>query len=810
MKWILTDNNILYDNSYSNILYFGTEEKRDQYVNNYLLDNYLEKLSQRPNINQQLLDVVENVISIGITREELENKNYIIIEDNLGNISFHFINGYENDGNNNSFTLSIEKDLNMTYPTIWDNIKNIYAEQTHINNYFGYEIDGGHKEVINIKNLSYNNNDEVYNQLKNKGWLVVFERVNNESDYISKTNNGKTFKEPFKIYIAPLTPIKIKSGESFENIIYYQPDPTAYSFMSSEIENQETSIYLGLNDNVDPEYDVNIYIHYTTNSYSNVQKTYTISKDLFPFDNQEKIIILPLNGSTELANEITNIIQNNEIYNDPLIMNQEVLTGSSRTENIVEFLPIKIIKNSDISYTIKSIKWSEIINNIPNAQLRYINNNQIRILSYVGYPDHYGLYNPNSYINFNLEIDKISQTEENVWSIDNLLNYLEDPTDTLIIGSRTTNFIAIDTDQPSGIIDLDISNNLKYDDDKEIYYISFLNYTKLLSINKYIIDFSDYTKYDLIEGLNKYSFGIENLKEFDLNANYINKETKQMTFEHYASFTPDWEERLKFIDNSYLNLTNDENSFINSKEFIKGNDILAQYKVNDPVKSKFDWLRPIFSLGNVASLFLGKERAARRIGKTITNKKFGRVGTKTILGKRGGRIYKPKYGYRTDTKSETYNDVGGGGGTTGKILRALPLIGGIAQVPVQRANMRKSPDQFQGNGDINGDLIFNYNSINFSLYQYEFINPSRKAIIRDLKMHGINDQIFLETLWDYKQTSFNFYKLGDIDISNSQSLRTILKPEEYDQLNEIIMGGFTLWYNVDTYLDWESNDEIWE
>lgn len=784
-RYILTDRNILYDSNYLNIPYFPDEISRDNYVENYLLADWKNRLNERPDLGRKIETPLSFSFEGKFNFEDIMNKNYLIIEKDR-KYYFYFIEGIQNI-NNNKFILSLTKDLNMTYPALFDKIKNIKATRTHLNNYYGYTFDGGYKEPINISNFPYKIDNEVYNQLKNKGWLVVFERVNTEADYLIKISKGSDYKEPYKIYIAPLREVSVSdnTGQIGEKILYEQSSPSYFKIIERQT---PTKIKIQLNDEITLEKDLNIYVNFRSinnieGNYNYYQNNFIIKKEWLPLElNEEKFIIVPFaqvnNGEAENINKD---IKNNGIYNEIVNFISSSAHSTYTTTNL-NYLPLKITKLDNLTLEIKLALFSETLEYIPKSGYLLGNNFYYWSSSCpTGCIDLYGVYYPYppDGEEDGFTIYKISEILYNVWKSDNLFDYLENPENANIISAKTTNFIPIQTNQTTGLLNLEDVINLKHIEDTDIYQITSLDYDFLLEINEYSLDVNDFTKYDLIEGINKYSLIIENQKEFSINPNFIT-DNKTIDFHHYASFTPNWEERLKYINSKYISLTNENNAFTNTKEFIKGTDQLAQYKVNNPVNSKFEWFKPLANPFNSFKIF-----------KT----------PKLTIGGKIGNTFNSPYGEAIDVNPIR--------GTIPRLKIPFPRIAPIFQeigIGLNRRNLKKSPDEFQGNGDINGDLIFNENGINFSLLEYEFITPERDSIIEDIKRYGVETIIYLISLKDLKQKSFNFFLLDDLDNSDNNDLKNLLSNEEYEELNNIVQQGFRIWWDIEKFLDYSSND----
>lgn len=765
-KIILTKKNLPYDNNYNHIPYFETAEERDLWINNNLFeegDDYKFLLENSPNRIPPITNSVTNsVINFGLDYEEgILEKNYAIVKQG-DTISFHFITAIFDSGNQKTYNLALEKDIFMNNINFMNKIKNFKLSQGHIDsdNYFGYQIDGGNKEIYSIQDFPQEEINEVYNQLKNKGWLVVLEKVTNQGDYIPKISNGVSFAEPFKIYIAPLTPIKVKDFLAEEVVLYEQSSPTEYAVMAPNAMENKIQVTIGLSRPLDNQLDTNVYSEYIANDDSSDQhnKTFIIQSDWLPvFDGDERVIVLPYQGDEAVAIEANKAIALNGVYTEEIKLNTSYYGGRNDEQEKLYYMPMKIIKYSETTFLLETITINEMLQYLPNSYLRTEippapMNNYYRDFDN---KERYGLRTV--YDQGELTFYKVTQSTLSVWNSVELFNYLEDNNNANIIGAKTTNFIAIDTAQTEGIFEIGKSNNLTQNDtekEKGIFRLSSLNYDNLLKVNQYKFDVSGKDKLEFIDGLNRYSMLIENLKELPLNPNFIT--AGKLVFEHYASFTPNWEERFKYISSKYFSVTNENNSLINSKEFLKGTDDLAQYKVNNPVAWK-DFARPFLDPLTDFLPFLGGESRKKSFG--------------------AGALSGARFGLQ---------ELGAG---------------------LSRISLKKQPEQFSGNGDINGDLIFNQNSIKLSLVTYQYTTPERDGIIETIKRKGMTyENCYISDYESIKRPYFNFIKLEAFKDSDIRAFN--FSNEEEDFFMSVLERGVTIWNNPnDTYLDFTKDNQ---
>lgn len=319
-----------------------------------------------------------------------------------------------------------------------------------------------------------------------------------------------------------------------------------------------------------------------------------------------------------------------------------------------------------------------------------------------------------------------------------------------------------DDQQPSGFTCYGLTNSsgILYIEDDNVEFIgsdprSFLlidrfeyDY-KTLAGNKYTIKLpSRTTDIELLDGLRNFSLNIEGKKEIKIPFNETNK--LQLTL--YKEFAFDYNEGYETwrIDRiNTLHIPSEDNSFINDTELTIFTNQLEQYKANEPINSKLDFLKPLGRIANPLNWL----NPATQIAGTVN------VATQEL-------------------------------GTW-----------------LNRQNMKKAPEEvITGNG-VFSNLAYGKIPFKLSIRHYKFIDSFRSQIIKNIYREGITpeNKYNIESYEDIKRPNFNFLIIDNFIESNTNH---DLPAPIIEEISNTLSSGVRIWNNDFKNYEVDNNDRL--
>ncbi len=273
MKYLLVENNIKTDSSFSNVFNYGTEEVRDNYINSNLFSfsdtykNHIDGFVDNYNIDQSGTGSV--VIKFNGKYSDIVNKNYVILKDcDREQIKFYFITNIRKHDGSNEYLLEVKEDYFASYPDIASNLRSIEISEGHVplRSYLDFNFDGGDSNIVDYNKVLPKevNTDDKGDKVKSTLYFAVFRKLHSgeEGMRVERLIDGKTvdITLPFKMFIAPVEE-RGKVGGSAEIIRpyillkYYQEKADGLTY-AIKVFNYEFDN--GASGNVFAEYNPNI------------------------------------------------------------------------------------------------------------------------------------------------------------------------------------------------------------------------------------------------------------------------------------------------------------------------------------------------------------------------------------------------------------------------------------------------------------------------------------------------------------------------------------------------------------------------
>lgn len=780
---------IPYTNNYNNVIHFANENERDTWINNNLVDegeDYKQLLDNQPEIYNLETGILNQNIEIAYPYKDIRHFNYCVIKDNRGDLSFYFILAIDNLGNNNKVSLSLSKDIFMNYLGFLDKLKNfkLVAGHSPLENYYDREFNDLYFKDKDFREIKKNNEGGI-SLFDNTPFLYVLTKAK-EGGGITKEKGGRSYLEAFKVYVAPMKDVPI--SDASQPVIFN----VDYQLDTDELD----SIEIPFNQEIN---DADIYrFDYGINSPGKDREHvfYEISGGLLPNMSETKLIFIGGNNDTSKNN--ADNLNNGNFNNTHLLFN----------DNGIIF-PIKITNIDNLNYLFETPSGSDLYN-LYNDTWYYLS---------ADVPNNSNAWGDGSDAPFDTHIilkQLVDLNGTSNWNAISLMNYINETTDDTIISAKVSNFNPlIINKQDTNIAFSDIVNITK---DNEIYRLNYVNYDN--NINNYKIYFQELEEESKLRGLLLHKLLIENTLEIDINNLFFKKESRLidgieikfdvLEFGHYASITPEWEERIKFIKDDILDISSDANSWKNDKEFTIGQNVWNTYKASDPITSRLG-LRVVGGFGSIfgtsikGSLFKDFRQPVKGFSSEELN-----------FGDWYNIFKKPKNGKPFDKLTESsqinrqkeYLDEWLKPNKTklNKRLVSKSVALGVGQeigTILGRTNTRNMLETTSGSGDILGDLIFNYSN-NFILVNMEPIGLKYVSLLREIRRNGLeyDYDLLINDINVIKRKNFNYIRVNNI-FENINLQQYQLSFEEIEMFIELFNNGLRIWWNPENFLNFE-------
>lgn len=795
MKYLITDNNVKWDNTFANTMYFLNEVDRDTFVNNNLHENYLTQLEAVDETFGVTLSPRGGTIEIEWkgSMEELWTKNTIILKESVksGKPTFWFIDDIQQMDNNNMYELQLTPNLFLSYPGILEHNPNLELLEGHVNDgsLLDVKLDAGYRAPMILKPLErdfdwyahYPDNDITG---LNTQWLYVFIKT-------PQANSGQTLflyngqRMPYRILIAPMDDILIEPGDSTSQTL-------------AVIDEEWSSLYYNIKEDLNPgDNDLS-----GSTSKLETIREHSVSGEIFTdqdlmisttFKNTKRYVRIPQSKLTELYTNqwnpifISNISQStidsiqNSIFNDKSPSGSDEVVGTvllfqydsigqkfkfsapSRDNDVLnkplDRVHFKIKSHRERSWELfVPGSWEDQYSG-ESTGFHLTAHCKIPFWT-VGLSGVWSI----ALTTFNFEINgndfdakvlKVYQGDENsegdlYWTKNRLISYINEQSNATegeseIIGAKISSYNPLEM---SGLGDI---TNIKGKDstttgwvNDEVIELFSMDYDKSYIFNTY--DLTKYKEKSWISGMENYSIVIESNKEFMIKPELVYTDGK---FVHKIIPTPnEWVERI--IWSSDVN--NDGYSWQNNKELLFANNAFVEYQVNNPE-----------ALNN------------QRFNNTINSLK---AVTELGVGLKGG----------------------GAGAVAG--------INAVGNNIIDRVNyksnikgMKEQPAISTGSGAAYADLYLNKNGFGLGIIEWIYTTSQAPSLIDSLIRNGISyDQSIWVKAKSIKRPEFNYIKINN---GNEALSKSNLAPYINNQFAEIFNKGVRLWYNYDNFMDFD-------
>ncbi len=812
MKYLITEKNIKWDNTYTNTMYFLNDIDRDNYINSELFTtpDYLQQLDQQPETYGVTLSPNGGTIEIqwGGSVEELFKKNTIILKESIKSSEpkFYFIDDIQQLDNNNMYELTLSLNLFLTYTGILKHNLQMNLLEGHVNDVsiLDQVIDAGYKTPYSIKPLRRNFDfntlfpDRDYNTLDNQ-WIYLFIKQS-ETSNLFKLNNQT---QPFKLLVAPLNDILIeKKGdrnvmaylyEKWDNVKYTDGTDENISGDQSQLENVRT---IDLDTSaIQDKGDVKINFDYTHTDTGKIKNVVYIPYNTFTNFYKDKWEILHI-GTTKseydkLNDEYWRTNSTNGGYNHIVAFEMRWVSQT----NQLQFRALKRGNNTNANNLMATtiagyhrnklaiggwLEWKTLYSNGDTNQnvenLLPVRNDFSHIPAHGGnskWPymatqeksgSDGGKYEYGSK-DWSFSLTEVYQGEDDSindlrWTNDSLINYINAQVKAYtgvtseIIGGKISSFNPLQLDEkgfPTNIKKYDSDDLIVYPDGWDntgLYELTHIDTGKSPLLNTY--DLKEYTNKSWIEGINAYSIIIENNKEFKFKPEKVYSEAK---FVHSViPLANEWTERIVWGGDIHT----EDYEFINNKEFIFATNTFNDYQLNNPGELKNQAFNN--NLRSVESII------------------------EAMIG------------------------IGTGG------LGAIAGVKSIGNTVVERINykqnitmMKKRAPISSGSGSAYSDLYLNKNGFGLSIVEWQYTTPQCKSTIDSIIRNGISyDRTIVVNFESIKRPEYNYIK-----IDNGKELLTLveLTPAIKEQFANVFEKGVRLWYNADNYLKYDVEND---
>lgn len=267
---------------------------------------------------------------------------------------------------------------------------------------------------------------------------------------------------------------------------------------------------------------------------------------------------------------------------------------------------------------------------------------------------------------------------------------------------------------------------------------------------------------ELVAGVNEYALTIEGVMDFAIPLQYLYKEDGKfkIKFTHTIGLAPSGSKEAIFFQNENgYTVLEDQYSWTNETDFAIYVNQLNEYKASNPM-AWTDWG------GGLKSIISGAATGA--IGGSII------PGAGTAVG-----------------------------AGIGAVAGAVKGIGGLVSTGLNRAKLKRKPENIKGDGDTYFFIANTKSPYAFSIKKNKFISARRDATITSLYTNGIalDSALFIKDLDSIKRPRFNFVQIGNfLEANRDYNLPT----EILEAYAEVFERGVRLWH--DNYLTY---DDAW-
>lgn len=807
MKYLITDNNVKWDNTFANTMYFDTETARNGFVSTYLFTdgNYMQQLQAQPETYGVTLSPKGGTIEIEWTGDinELWTKNTIVLQESKKNAkpTFWFIDDIQQLDNNNMFELTLTPNLFLSYPGILEHDPTMELIEGHVASasLLDEKFDGGYRTMSSITGLDRNFDFEGtfdgwdINMMNNQ-WIYVFVKSTNDA----AGTNEKLFKYngqimPYRVLIAPLNDIVVNSGDYYSNTIASFSEtwesasyelqeldmnvPDLTDLTKERVIDMENPFLTGTDIDDDDitivgSYDgVNKYITYTYDNFMNCYKDkwgpiYISSESESEISRVNNLLAAGTYVDKTSHSVDEKVVLKMKYNSSDNTISFKTLDQVSGNNDGIEFHDL-IIANKymyDERYWTVFVPghWNKMYGVVPGdftdkwvPYMSTVHGVTTIAVSTVNYSSHdwkvkfFRIY----------QGDEESAGENITWTNDTLMEFVnsqanaQDDASVVIIGGKISSFNPLHLNANSG----GKIDNIRPFDGTEVGYIEgevmelfFLNDDDSALMNTY--DITKYQNKSWLDGIENYTIMIENGAEFKLKPELVYTDG---VFTHQVVPTPnEWTERLIFEHDIH----NEGYEFVNNKEFIFATNAFNEYQVNDPTAIKQQ------KFSNNLNLLKGATELAMSIPK-------GGVGAVAGVNAIGNNVV-DRYNFRMNMRS-----------------------------------MKERPVNITGSGSAMTELYMNKNAFGLSIVEWQYTTNQAPSIIKTLIRNGLSyDQPIVANFSKIKRPAFNFIQINNpYEVFSNNDYGVTIN----NAFGEVFNKGTRLWYDAETYLDYSvDNSEI--
>lgn len=750
MRYLITDNNIKWDTTYKNAMYFNTLAERNNFVANNVHRDWLIALETAPQTYSEQLSPNGGTIEIEWTGtyRELFDKNTIILQEDINvTPTFYFITDIRSLDNNHMFELDVESNLFLNFTGIFDGVSNLRLLQGHVpmNYYTNKSWDVGEYAIINKTRVARTNNN-----IENTPFIYVFEKTSTNAshlEYIYDTEANK-LRMPYSVKIAPVIPIDLNLATNKRILVegsYDIDELGSKAFVIGGMEEAEVINFGVKSESVWGktigwgsswyEDEAKDYGGITMSDVWNKWQMYAVNaeKNHFTKYSGGKLTIANLHDGKQGSYE-SQANRSGSLYN--IMYDEDTNTLTVKTVTRSEIIPSEIVINvedvgASSTYDVSWASYSnENINDfVAEASKKAVGNNTPLVNFEIW--DAYAFGGVKQYWNSNALIDYIEDSENNANIINiKVSNYNPvklNSTYDVVSGYESIENISFSTD------DGDSVGTLEHID---------LNYSQRFNTYRFsMMDNDSNNDFEIFSGLQVKKLLIENQKVFDLDIQYVDRSTGEMEFEHLTLPSPnEWEERIKWNTGAGVNTFTSNTVWSNEKEGFSPTNDYATYKANNPVQSKFDFIKPFGAFANPLTYLAGP----------------GGIGA-----------------------------------------AALSAVSGEVGTHLSHQNMKKSPEDIKGSGNIYPDLIFNDFESSFILENVSYRGTDYEETVLNLFQFGLqmDNGLIVSDFETIRRPKFNYLKIANFSEASNGKYNTIIT----DRFNTAFQNGVRIWHSYDTF-----------
>lgn len=799
---VLQIKNLWVDKDNDNTFYFESDEKRDALLNSYH-PNWRRELSGLDNKAQVEL---EFSILVKVDKKDLDFKNIknyklFAVQHEVGGeevIRFYNLIEYTISSNKSIINLSLEENVFFNETGFLNNERKFILNEGHVNliDLHGLELDAGNRTFLKSEPLrrdfdfsqQYPNIDIKH---MNNEWVFVVVKAN---DNLYKLNNQVL---PYSVYIAPKSTITAHKGNRNDiSVINYFFSPLSGDWFGSQDEKDYAQEYIfNLNSQPQEGESVNIKAYlgadFARTSEGDVTASDYIARIPWEFWQANKGKWFPVFFGDKLryvndyifSNKIIEWEGEKNAVSTLVCMKYDELNNRIKfraydksllpeyTENI-SYHFLMVGKNYGLHTYWDKYYWNS------NGDIHYYNDlgQKVKVTGkgddwdnvwsemnknptwrcYGSYAFSAVYYPNNDTPDKPFEIKYIYNGEDNgetarLWTANSLMQYINEQSqpdkniNTAILNAYSSSFNPLEIGDDGKIKNLLYSDGSEIDwenfDDTKIVLLKATNTADSRKLNTY--DLEKYINKSWIKGMENYSILIENNKSFDIKPEILRNNRK---FTHRAIITPkSLTERIEFAND----ITQEGYIHVNNKELMFAVNGYNDMLVNNPralsnanFKYHIELIKSGLSMANKSSM--GMLLGMSQLGNTLVERKNWK------------------------------NNL---------------------------ANLKEKPNIDVGSGNGYSDLYLNKEGFSLIIVEWLYTTYHAKTLIENFKRNGVQIDGGYFTFNYLKRPEFNYIKIGN---ENDYFLNVAMRPEVKDKLKEIISKGVRLWYNKETYLNFDA------